>query len=78
MSPHLKAQLLRFARFTALAFAADFLARGGQVSWGSIWTVLPGAVEAGIRQAFPVAPLPTGSAAPAPAPEDPPTPPGAS
>jgi len=61
---HLKAQLLRFVRTSGLAFAASLLATGGHVSWSSLWVLLVGAGETGLRELMPVAPLPTVTAVP--------------
>lgn len=74
MSAHLKAQALRFVRTSGLAFIAMLLATGGHVGWSSLWAMLVGAVETGLRQLMPVAPLPTVTAvlADPPAPADPP------
>jgi hypothetical protein len=66
MSAHLTAQLLRFVRTTGLAFAASLLATGGQVSWSSLWVLLVGAGETGLRELVPVAPVPTVTSEPAP------------
>ena len=70
MSAHLKAQVLRFVRTSGLAFVAMLLATGGHVGWSSLWAMLAGAAETGLRQLVPVAPVPTVSAVPAP-PTDP-------
>lgn len=59
MSAHLKAQALRFVRVSVLAFAAGLLASDGQLSWPSLWALAAGAAEAGLRQAFPVRPVPS-------------------
>jgi hypothetical protein len=58
MSAHLKAQALRFVRTSGLAFVAMLLATSGHVGWSSLWAMLVGAGETGLRQLIPVAPLP--------------------
>lgn len=65
MSAHLKAQLLRFVRTSGLALAASLLATDGHVSWSSLWVLIVGAGEVGLRELIPVAPLPTVTAVPA-------------
>lgn len=65
MSAHLKAQLLRFARVSALAFLTALPADGGSISWSSLWALAAGAAEAGLRQLLPVKPLPFVSSQPA-------------
>lgn len=74
MNAHLKAQALRFVRTSGLAFVALLMATGGHVGWSSLWAMLVGAAETGLRQLMPVAPLPTVTAvlADPPAPADPP------
>lgn len=72
MSAHLKAQTLRFVRTSGLAFVAMLLATGGHVSWSSLWAMLVGAGETGLRQLMQVEPKPMVTAVLA----DPPTPPG--
>ncbi len=82
MTAHLKAQALRFVRTSGLAFVAMLLATGGHVGWSSLWAMLAGAGETGLRQLMPVKPIPAVDAvladaekavAPAPAaPADPP------
>ena len=62
MSAHAKAQALRFARVTGYAFVAAFLATGGNIRWWDLLTLLAGALEAGLRQVFPVTPIPAVSA----------------
>lgn len=74
MSAHVKAQALRFVRTSGLAFVALLLATGGHVGWSSLWAMLVGAAETGLRQLMPVAPLPTVTAVLAP-PAPPATPP---
>jgi hypothetical protein len=73
VSAHAKAQALRFARSSGYAFVAAFLATGGHLSWWQLLSLAAGALETGLREVLPVAPLPTATAAPA----DPPEPPGA-
>lgn len=65
MSAHLKEQLLRFARVSALAFLAALPATGGRVSWSSLFALGAGAVETGLRELAPTAPVPMVSAQPA-------------
>lgn len=62
LSSHVKAQLLRFARASGYAFLAAFLATGGHLSWWQLLSLLAGAAEAGLRQVFPVKPIPAVSA----------------
>lgn len=59
MNAHLKAQLLRFARISVLAFVTALPATGGKVSWASLFALLAGAAEAGLRQVIPVKEVPT-------------------
>lgn len=66
MSAHLKEQLLRFARVSALAFVGSLAMTGGKVDLASLWALLPGALESGYRQVFQVAPVPIVTAVPAP------------
>lgn len=58
MSPHVQAQLLRFARTTALSFLVLYIQAGGHLSWSSLWAVGPGVAETLLREARPVNPLP--------------------
>lgn len=62
LTDHARAQLLRFARVSALAFAAGLLTTGGKVSWASLWALAAGAAETSLRQLLPVKPIPTVSA----------------
>lgn len=64
MSAHLRDQLLRFARISGLAFLAALPATGGRVSWSSLFALAAGAVETGLRELMPTAPLPMVSAQP--------------
>lgn len=66
MSAHLKAQALRFVRTSALAFVASLLMTGGHVSLSSLWVLLVGACETGLRELMPVEAKPTVTAVPAP------------
>jgi hypothetical protein len=59
VSAHLRAQALRFVRTSGLAFAAMLLATGGHVGWSSLWAMLVGAGETGLRQLMQVEPKPT-------------------
>lgn len=59
MSAHLKAQALRFVRTSGLAFVALLLATGGHVGWSSLWAMLVGAAETGLRELMPVESKPT-------------------
>ncbi len=59
MSAHVKAQLLRFVRTSGLAFMAMLLASGGHIGWPSLWAMLVGAGETGLRQLLPVKSVPT-------------------
>lgn len=74
MGPHLKEQLLRFARVSWWAFVVSVVATGGHVGWSSLASLVVGALETGYRQVVKVAPLPTVTAVLA----DPPAPPGKS
>lgn len=58
LTVHTRAQLLRFARVSALAFVAGLLTTGGKVSWASLWALAAGAAETGLRQLLPVKALP--------------------
>lgn len=66
MSAHAKAQALRFLRTSALAFAAQLLATDGHVSWSSLWVLLVGAGETGLRQLMQVTPVSAVTSEPAP------------
>lgn len=59
MRAHVKAQALRFARVSALAFVAALFTTGGKVSWASLWAMIAGAGETGLRQVFQVKAVPT-------------------
>ena len=59
LTPHVKAQLLRFARVSALAFVAALFQTGGRFGWASLWAMISGAGETGLRQLLPVKPVPT-------------------
>lgn len=59
MTAHAKAQLLRFARASAYAFLAAFLATGGHLSWWQLLSLGAGALESGLRQVFPVTAVPS-------------------
>jgi len=63
---HAKAQLLRFVRTSALTFVASLFMTGGHVGWSSLWAMLAGAGETGLREVLPVAPVPTVATDPAP------------
>lgn len=65
MSTHAKAQLLRFARISGLAFLAALPATGGRISWSSLFALAAGAAETGLRELQPTAPLPFVSSQPA-------------
>lgn len=62
LTPHVKAQLLRFARVSALAFVAALFQTGGRFGWASLWAMIAGAGETGLRQVLPVKSIPTVSA----------------
>lgn len=62
MSAHVKAQALRFLRVSALAFVAALFQTGGRFGWASLWAMIAGAGETGLRQLLPVKPVPTVSA----------------
>lgn len=57
LSPHVKAQLLRFARISALAFVAALFQTDGKIGWSSLWAMIAGAGEVGLRQMLPVTTL---------------------
>lgn len=59
MTAHVKAQLLRFVRASAYAFVAAFLAACASLSWWQLLSLAAGAAEAGLRQVFPVTPVPS-------------------
>jgi hypothetical protein len=59
VSAHLRAQALRFVRTSGLAFVALLMATGGHVSWSSLWAMLVGAGETGLRQLMQVEPKQT-------------------
>jgi hypothetical protein len=65
VSAHVKAQLLRFVRTSALAFVAALFQTDGRIGWASLWAMIAGAGETGLRQLIPVAPVPAASAVPA-------------
>jgi len=64
MTAHLKAQLLRFARTSALTFVASLFMTGGHIGWSSLWAMLAGAGETGLREVLPVVPSPFVSSQP--------------
>ncbi len=65
MNPHLQAQLLRFVRLTVLAFLGQLAVTGTEnLGWKSLAALAVGAIEAAVRQIWPVAPLPAASDAP--------------
>lgn len=66
MSAHLKAQLARFARTFALSLLTAYVAAGEQLDWRSLIALVPPAVETGLRQLVPVAPVPAVTSVPAP------------
>lgn len=56
---HVQAQVFRFVRVSGLAFVSQYLATNGHVpGWWSLWALGAGAAEAGLRQVFPVKPIP--------------------
>ena len=55
---HVKAQLLRFVRVSALAFVAALFQTSGKFGWASLWAMIAGAGETGLRQLLPVKPIP--------------------
>jgi hypothetical protein len=59
VSAHLRAQALRFVRTSGLAFVALLMATGGHIGWSSLWAMLVGAGETGLRQLVQVEPKPT-------------------
>jgi hypothetical protein len=59
VSAHLRAQALRFVRTSGLAFVALLMATGGHVGWSSLWAMLVGAGETGLRQLMQVESKPT-------------------
>lgn len=58
MSAHVKAQALRFARVSVLAFVAALFQTGGKIGWASLWAMIAGAGETGLRQVLPVKAIP--------------------
>lgn len=58
MTAHVKAQALRFVRVSALAFVAALFQTGGKVGWASLWAMIAGAGETGLRQLLPVKAIP--------------------
>lgn len=84
LTPHVKAQILRFVRVSALAFLASLPLTGGKISWSSLWALGAGAFETGLRQLLPVKEIPAvtavladatpAAAKPTPPPVDPPPP----
>lgn len=62
LTVHVRAQLLRFARVSALAFVAALFTTGGKVSWASLWAMIAGAGETGLRELLPVKSIPAVSA----------------
>lgn len=59
MTAHVKAQALRFARVSALAFVAALFQTGGKLGWASLWAMIAGAGETGLRELLPVKSVPT-------------------
>lgn len=58
MDAHLKAQVNRFVRTSALAFLSGLALTGGHVSWASLWALLVGSGETAWREVYPVRALP--------------------
>ncbi len=55
---HVTSQALRFARVTAVAFAAQFALIGsGRLGWEAVASLLTGAVETAVRQLYPAVPI---------------------
>lgn len=63
LTPHARAQLLRFVRISGLAFVTALPATG-HVSWASALALAAGAAEVGLRELQPTAPVPMVSAQP--------------
>jgi hypothetical protein len=62
MSTHLHEQILRFARISTLAFLGQLAVTGfSHIGWSVLGSVAVGAVETGVREVWPVMPLPSGS-----------------
>lgn len=67
MSSHIREQALRFGRISALAFLSQLAVTGlSQAGWAVLASIAVGAVETGIRQVWPVMPLPSGTHAAGP------------
>lgn len=78
MSGHVQAQALRFVRVSAYALVAQLLLTGfAWPGWAGLWSLVPGALETGLRQALPVKPLPRIAAEQAPPTQPPASPPPA-
>lgn len=71
MSPHVRAQALRFARVSLLALGASYVVAGRWPGWAGLWALVPGALEAGLRQMLQTEPVATVTSVLAP-----PAPPG--
>lgn len=71
MSAHLRAQALRFVRVTAYALLAQLTLTGGTwPGWAGLWSLLPGALETGLRQVLPVKAIPAATPLPPTGPLD--------
>lgn len=57
MGPHARSQILRFLRVSAMAFVASLFTTGGKIGWSSLWAMVAGAGETGLRQVWPVKPV---------------------
>lgn len=66
MGPHARSQILRFLRVSAMAFVASLFTTGGKIGWSSLWAMVAGAGETGLRQVWPVKPVPSVASVPAP------------
>lgn len=55
---HFEAQVLRFARITALALAGQLLVLGHWPGWAGLWAMAVGAGETALREAYPTVRLP--------------------
>ena len=65
MSTHLRAQLLRFGRISILAFVGQLATTGeASLGWKTVGALAAGAVETGIREVWPVNPIPAASPPP--------------
>lgn len=74
MTAHVQAQALRFLRVSGYALVAQLLLTGFEwPGWAGLWSLVPGALETGLRQVLPVKTIPRVTSEPAvPVPPAPP------